>query len=312
LLYGTVGVAFADMTMGVCDNGNIGNKNPCSTDDLESVYSGTNVGLIAGLGFELAVNDRTNLFAEYSVVGFPKTRGDQDSSGGTSNYADHTTFAHLAKFGLTYSFDDVRKTSPSPAHDWSGFYAGVHTETRLQYISAGLDDVGGSGSDLNSPIGISFGRNWQSGNVVYGLEGDATVGAGETRVEWYDGEYASVSDWEWSSTIRGRVGITSGDALLYVTGGVAIAEVNAWACDDGSDCSSTSDNGVESAIDDILLGLTVGVGVEYAFSSKWSAVAEYRYTGFPSKYGENVDGSDYVSDFTNYAHGVKMGLNYSF
>ena len=80
-----------------------------------------------------------------------------------------------------------------------------------------------------------------------------------------------------------------------------------------TDCTFAGSSDVEASIDDIFVGLTAGIGIEYAVKENMSMFAEYRYTGFSSKsrFGSAV-ASDYYGDFTNYSHGVLLGLNYKF
>ncbi|MEM7391039.1 MAG: outer membrane beta-barrel protein [Verrucomicrobiota bacterium] len=313
LLYGTAGIAIADMTIGVCDNG-AEKRADCPSADLESIYDDTNIGLVAGVGAEYAISPKTTLFGEYQFVGFPHQSVKDPSFSGSSRrpFTDHTTAAHFLKVGINYALGSGREMSSDPTHDWSGFYAGAMIEPRLQYVSAGTYYSGATGSELTVPAGITLGHNWQTGNVVFGLEADYSTGADETEILYYDGTYQGVSDWHWQSTIRGRAGIATGDALLYATAGLAIADITAWSCDGSLECESNTDEDAISGIDDVLVGFVAGFGVEYAFNDNWSGVVEYRYTGFPSEYGEELDGNGYEFDFTNYTQGVKLGVNYAF
>lgn len=309
-LYGTAGVAAADMAIGVCST-IVDENDPCDPADLDAIYEGTNVGLTAGFGAEFAMSERLSLFGEYSFVGFPNQRGDKVSDGSDGDIADHTTAAHFVKFGANYSFGQGRAMSGDPLHNWSGTYAGAIVEPRLQYLSTSGGYGGGTGSDLTTPAGLVVGHNWQRGNVVLGVEGDITAGADETRFEYYDGDYVNASEWNWTSTIRARAGIATGKALLYATGGVAVGDITGWACD-GSDCVDPSDDDVTTEFDDTLFGITASIGAEYAFSDNVSGTMEYRYVGFPSEMGDEVGGSGFEADFTNYSQGVRIGVNYSF
>ena len=144
-----------------------------------------------------------------------------------------------------------------------------------------------------------------------GIEGDIIAGADETRLEFEDGGLVNASEWNWTSTIRARAGIATGKALLFTTGGLAIGDITGWACD-GDECDSPTDNDATTEFDETLFGITAGVGVEYAFTDSISGTAEYRYVGFPSETGSEVDGSGDEADFTNYSQGVRFGINYSF
>src|SRR5262245_970733 len=79
--------------------------------------------------------------------------------------------------------------------------------------------------------GGQVGYNWQSGNVVYGLEADLNWVNGKSSFSFPDPTNLSETitastKLEWLATIRGRLGITiSPPTLLYATGGVAFAGV---------------------------------------------------------------------------------------
>ncbi len=75
--------------------------------------------------------------------------------------------------------------------------------------------------------GGTAGYNWQTGNVVFGVEGD---------LDWsgFNGSATtpgcpagcSTSD-SWLSTVRGRVGYSFGRIMPYITGGLAVGDIRA-------------------------------------------------------------------------------------
>ena len=82
---------------------------------------------------------------------------------------------------------------------WQGLYGGVHVGS----IDAWWDeDVAG---------GVQLGRNWQLGNVVYGVEGDVSLSGAEGV--------------DWLASLRGRAGylVTPG-ILVYGTAGLGLVE----------------------------------------------------------------------------------------
>ncbi|MGE0604987.1 MAG: outer membrane protein, partial [Xanthobacteraceae bacterium] len=93
-------------------------------------------------------------------------------------------------------------------------------------------------------------------------------------------------------TVRARLGYAMNNLLFYGTGGLA------WA---------HADSVTTLAIrDQFYLGWTAGLGVEWAFSPRWSAKVEYLYADFGT-----------INDFngtTNTAsldvQTIKVGLNY--
>lgn len=87
-----------------------------------------------------------------------------------------------------------RAEFPNIPWTWSGLYVGLHAGS----ADAGFDDglLGG----------VQIGRNWQSGKIVYGLEGDLSF----TGTDYID----------WMGTVRGRLGYLLAPSLLvYGTAG---------------------------------------------------------------------------------------------
>ena len=75
-------------------------------------------------------------------------------------------------------------------------------------------------------------------------------------------------DMDWSASIRAKVGLAVGRALIYATGGVAFAEFDA-TLQVGANRPTDSETAV---------GGTVGGGVEFAITDMVSAFVEGRYT----------------------------------
>src|SRR5262249_50809862 len=89
----------------------------------------------------------------------------------------------------------------------------------------------GTVSDSSFTGGIQVGYNSQSGGLVYGLEADVNwthLSMSRSRHERYVGDpghgldITDEASADYLVTIRPRVGFTSGTALIYATGGLAI------------------------------------------------------------------------------------------
>ncbi len=235
---------------------------------------------------------------------------------------------------------------------WTGFYAGVHggyhwSESR-QSATPGGDWVG----DPDWPAisaqvtrnlnldgfngGVQAGYNLQSGNIVYGLEVDATwldasssyqtpTFPGLAAGTWNAAGSASI---DWLTTIRGRLGVTSGNALFYGTLGLAIADtkfsqrisyVNVVVVPElpltnaaGGQNSGSSSN--------LQYGLAAGGGLEFKLDRSWSVKAEYLYVNlgkesatstFTSPINAGVYTVNHHNNF-NSLNLVRLGLNYNF
>jgi opacity protein-like surface antigen len=79
---------------------------------------------------------------------------------------------------------------------------------------AGGSVSGQSGDDDGFVGGLHLGYNWQSGSLVLGVEGDASMNGGMD---------------EYLATLRGRIGLARGNTLFYATGGIAFRDGNGSA-----------------------------------------------------------------------------------
>ncbi|HET6839341.1 MAG TPA: outer membrane beta-barrel protein, partial [Bradyrhizobium sp.] len=105
--------------------------------------------------------------------------------------------------------------------------------------------------------GIQAGYNWQSGPLVFGVEGDIQASsADDTFAAW---KFSN----PWFGTLRGRVGYALGNVMFFGTGGLAFGELRATTFG-LSESHSTA-------------GWTAGVGAEMGFAPNWSAKVEYLY-----------------------------------
>jgi outer membrane immunogenic protein len=132
---------------------------------------------------------------------------------------------------------------------------------------------------------------------------------------------SSVSqDIEWLGTVRGRIGLATGNWLLYATGGLAYAKVDydySYSLRPDIDyIANDSESSVET-------GWTLGGGAEVALG-KWSLKGEYLYydLGDQDLSAEGVLNGVRTSalgrpihfepEFETQGHIARIGLNYHF
>jgi outer membrane immunogenic protein len=204
----------------------------------------------------------------------------------------------------------------APLPTWAGFYVGANaggewgtSRTTLDVTSAGdffgpgcfapintcfvnVVDVQRAGAqklDLSGFTGgAQAGYNWQTGAMVYGVEGDfnyfhnavsgvhtVTLFSGGPRTVTV-GESAST---DWLFTFRGRLGFLASPAwLVYGTGGLAVTNLHAaWTFNE-----TAFNNSAGSAFSNTKAGWTIGGGVETQFSGGWRLGLEYLYVAFDS------------------------------
>lgn len=184
---------------------------------------------------------------------------------------------------------------------WSGFYVGINGGYGWGTSNWTLTGTGISTGnfDINGGVvGGTAGYNLQTGNWVWGIEGDidySTIKGTETTICGAGGCQTKNS---WLATLRGRVGYAFDRWLPYVTGGGAFGDVKM------TPAGGTSET-------DTQAGWTVGAGVEWAFMGAWSAKLEYLYVDLGSaNCSAATCGVSTDVDFkTNL---VRAGLNYRF
>lgn len=125
---------------------------------------------------------------------------------------------------------------------WTGAYIGAHGGAKWTDIET---DFSSNFSATDWTGGGHLGYNLGLGGIVIGIEGDATLDSTLFSFTSAGGGTGSFES-DWSGTIRARLGIPVGPALLYATAGYAwtettLHETNATG---GSFSSNHSFNGV--------------------------------------------------------------------
>jgi outer membrane immunogenic protein len=137
----------------------------------------------------------------------------------------------VALSGPLAAADYPVKAAPMAApavFNWTGFYAGGH----LGWASTRFDNFAteGVGKDSRLVGGLHAGYNIQSGNIVWGIEGDlSAVGGGKEARP--GGDHALSTDL--LASVRGRLGIAFDRVLVYATGGWGFTQGRAVSSSDG-------------------------------------------------------------------------------
>jgi outer membrane immunogenic protein len=208
---------------------------------------------------------------------------------------------------------------PSPAYDWSGFYAGLNGgsswgSTPYAY-SGGLGTTGGTLSPDGFVGGGQFGYNMQRGALVFGLEGDVAWRGGSAASTFLTpaGSARFAEEHKWVATIRPRLGIADGNWLVYGTGGVAFGSFEHGYTETLGAASRTLSDTTTRA------GWTAGGGVQFAPSNRWSLGLEYLYQDFGkttlSQPAQTVGGVAFPSSSTTFndrAHVLRGRVDFKF
>ncbi len=150
---------------------------------------------------------------------------------GVTIFNDKREF-YTQRFGLNYQFG-AGQERPLPQTNWNGLYIGGVFGGAVASVQApGLPggEIGNNGSGFSA--GGQVGYNWMvTPKWVVGLEGDVSyLGIDRTSNNFANslavGPTAALRvDTSWIATARGRVGYSTGPALLYATGGGAWVSV---------------------------------------------------------------------------------------
>lgn len=243
----------------------------------------------------------------------------------------------------------VKAPPPVPvvaAWSWTGFYGGVHVgsawgqkewtqniSTDLQgnpntelvrrgYIQTRNDPsflfVSDSSHSVNGFLGgLQAGFNYQTGWWVWGVEAQYSFADIQGK-----GNCGLIALFNCSDKVDGigtaalRLGFAVDHALIFVKGGFA------WAHDeyDVNLLGIAAPINTFSSLSDDRGGWMWGAGVEYMFTTNWSAKVEYNYMDFGSRnyaFPNNTRVIEFDRLYNNWdidqrMHLVKFGVNYHF
>lgn len=233
----------------------------------------------------------------------------------------------------------VYKAPPSAVTvgvNWTGFYVGgniggVWSRSSIDYAASTFfmapSQISADGSptltDSTIMGGVQAGANWQTGAFVLGVETDINSvrvrqSATVTRATapglslGYTVSESVASNWLF--TFRGRGGMTFGNALLYVTGGLAVADNKFSQSSFFPNCPC----GVNGEASGAKAGWTIGAGIEYAFAPAWTLKAEYLYVDLGKQtFSDNLGAFGFPQ--ASFTHEewlresiARVGLNYRF
>ncbi|HET6536680.1 MAG TPA: outer membrane beta-barrel protein [Sphingopyxis sp.] len=216
---------------------------------------------------------------------------------------------------------------------WQGPYIGAHGaygDGKVQDV----DNASAAKQDIDGWLGgIQAGYNRQNGNFVYGIEADVTFGKNEKK--WLDRDtfanrysaYYGRDSIRTSGTLRARAGYGGEKALVYLTGGLAIADTkHGIGCDGALNtaaigrCSTLNANSAfYNEASKTRIGYVLGGGVEVAVNDNISIKGEYNYVDYGKK-TVNIDDPLWNTDpnftgdrnFDLSTNLYKVGVNFRF
>lgn len=173
--------------------------------------------------------------------------------------------------------------------NWSGAYAGLQLGVANYRSAVTLEDILGLASQREESgftIGGTIGHNWQRCNTVFGIEAEfnwtdvdrswginlAGLGAPPPLANLFNAK----SSIEWYGAVKARGGYAFDNMLLYLTAGIAFAEIEHSGLD-------TIVRRVGFNSSDTRFGWVVGAGTEYALTKNITWRNEATYTRFEDK-----------------------------
>jgi len=190
----------------------------------------------------------------------------------------------LAAVSVFVSLVGICLVGPSAAqtYDWSGLYTGINAGGSWGNTGARYAIVGARISGLNPEsviVGGHLGYNVQSDFLFVGLETDMAWRHGTAKQLFQHANLVDFASHEveqnWVGTFRPRFGFAINQLLLYGTAGLAYGNLEHKFTEFRPGVAGRSKS--KSEID---AGWTVGGGIEYGFTSKWTAGLEYLYMSF--------------------------------
>ena len=226
--------------------------------------------------------------------------------------------------GLRYQFtpgptgsikDRVAPAAYTWTGNWTGPYVGLYAgrtwgDEDWRYIAIGTKVQPEFGGYL---AGGQAGYNVQTGRVVVGIEADygfSNAHGGKSCPSAFF--FTCEADVDHLGALTGRLGYTWGRALFYGKAGWAFGEVEA-----STHLNPGSTLGVlptTASTNQWSNGWTVGGGMEFALTDRWSAKAEYMHydLGKDRFLVDNSVNSGGVVDATTTGDTVRVGVNLHF
>jgi outer membrane immunogenic protein len=227
----------------------------------------------------------------------------------------------------------------APVYNWTGLYVGLHagygwadadgsvtyTPSPAAFGPAGVAPFSFSHDADGFMAGGQIGFNYQIANWVVGIEADLSwsdinggVALGPLTtfpglVPIVGSTYTSAYDMNWFGTVRGRLGFAANNLLIYVTGGLAYADID-YTTTAFFPATGNLFVGTASSTE---AGWTFGGGFEWGLAPNWSVKAEYLYydLGDTTVVGSATTAPPAfttVSTIDNSGHIIRVGVNYRF
>lgn len=192
----------------------------------------------------------------------------------------------------------VKAAAPISIYSWTGFYIGGNVGGGM--ASSAFTDPCFYCSTA-TPTGGFFtggaqaGYNYQFGNGLVGIEADVNGNSGfkSSVIGGVQGASMTIGiKADVSGTIRARAGLVVNNALVYVTGGAAWADVRQTGVEFNNQTNQANfgvPTGITANASGTVWGGVVGAGVEFALSPNWTVGGEFLHTIYADRDARIVD-----------------------
>lgn len=218
------------------------------------------------------------------------------------------SLCHLFRMAALFT----ASASATHAGPWDGYYVGGVLGGGAGTYELGVSSMDQVGPDVDADgaiLGVRAGRNYSSGNLVYGYDFEATNGpSGTTPIG------TAAPDFECGTgecnvsinaiiSARARVGkLFDPQTMIYGAAGLAVGDVEGGIANSGQQGSSTA------------TGFTIGLGLERQIRDSLTAFGEVAHYDLGAlEFGENVGiAFDQAFDGVGTFATIKVGVMYSF
>ena len=187
--------------------------------------------------------------------------------------------AALAMAAPALAADMAVKAPPPPVmvpiYNWTGFYIGANggwgqSHNCWDFVPvAGAVIPGGCNDRSGGLIGGQLGYRWQTGQFVFGLEGQGDwADLSSSRVSLINPLFSTQTKTDGLGLFTGQIGYAWNASLFYLKGGAAVTS-------NRFDILNTLGGGSVASASSTRWGGAVGVGWEFGFTPNWSFGAEY-------------------------------------
>ena len=178
-------------------------------------------------------------------------------------------------------------------NQFNGFYLGgnvgavAYTATRTDIDGLFIDNSDFSANKIGATAGVQAGYDWQFCNKLFGVVADWNWSdtKANTQINPNGTIFSPTNDigarLNWFNTVRARAGLVVDNALFYITGGLAIADVDlSYDRRFLLPRAAANQTTVANSFSQTRYGFAAGAGTEVLLGGNWTLNAELLYLQF--------------------------------